>query len=131
MSRIQNVVVQPGCWRPKDFLVLEVKVINIILWPINFIFFLLRRNGFFIQLPVVTFDYIPWVFATVNADPCRSPFLIINNFSQARCDLAIQTKCFHDFLSAHFDLILKTSKLSRRDLEISCEYVEEVHLSFI
>ena len=58
-SRIHNTVVQPGCCRPKDFLVLEVKMIEIILQPIKFIFFLLRRNGFFIQLPVVTFDYIP------------------------------------------------------------------------
>ena len=53
-----NAVVQPGQRRSKDFLDLEVKVIEIFLYSIKFVFFLLKRNGFYIQLSVVMLDYI-------------------------------------------------------------------------
>ena len=136
MSRTHNAVVQPGRWTPRDFLSLKGRKTEIIFSPT---FFLLRRNGFFIQLPVATLNYIPWVFVRVNDDQHRSSFLIINNFSQTCYDSAIRTKMFSWF----FERSLWSSRenevscqkgyleISCEDvsyLEISWEYVREVHL---
>ena len=91
------MVFQPGRSRSKVFLILKVKVHSL-------------TNKRMVFLPVVTLNYIMLVFFRVNNNPCGSPFLVFSNLSQACCDSAIWSRCFHDFANSPLILSWKRDK---------------------